>query len=159
MKIIRNEKLIKRNGRIGQIAMLSSLLILAGGMFLSFQYPEQVSIYLGALLLGFMLSQIGIFFSNRWGRRPRPDEILDKGLKGLDDKFALYHWSSPASHLLVGPAGVWVLIPYYQRGQISYRRDRWRQKGGNFFMKIFGQENLGRPDLEISGEEARDMRQ
>lgn len=155
MIIHRNEKLIKRNSRIAQFTMLGGLLVLGIGIFVSFRYPEQVSLTFGALIFGFLLSQIGIYFSNRWGRRPRPDEILDAALKGLDSKYALYHYETPTPHLLVGPAGVWVLMPYYQRGRITYSGGRWRQKNtglGQLYMRIFAQEGLGRPDLEVAHE-------
>jgi hypothetical protein len=36
MKIVTNQKVIKRNSRIGQIATLVSLAILASGLFMSF---------------------------------------------------------------------------------------------------------------------------
>lgn len=158
MIIVRDEKLIKRNARIGQYTMLAGLLVLGSGVFISFRYPEQVSLYFGALMLGFLLSQIGIFFSNRWGRRPRPDEVLDQALKGLDSKYALYHYKTVTPHLLVGPAGLWVLLPYYQRGTVTYEKGRWRQKSGNVFdayMRIFAQEGLGRPDADIRQEVGR----
>lgn len=151
MRIIRNEAMIKRNARIAQFTMLAGLLVLGAGMFISFRYQDQFGLSLAALLIGFMLSQIGIYYSNRWGRRPRPDELLDQALKGLDDKFTLYHYHSPVPHLLVGPAGIWILQPYHQRGKISFSKGRWRQKGGNLYLKIFAQEGIGRPDLEISG--------
>lgn len=155
MKIIINEPLIRRNTRIAQIAMVSGLLILAGGMYISFRMPEQFNLSLVALLLGFILSQIGIYFTNRWGRRPRPDEFLTRALKGLDNKYSIYHYKTPASHLLVGPAGIWILYPRHQRGTITFSNGRWRQKGGNLYLKIFAQENLGRPDLEIMNEVER----
>ena len=155
MNIIRNEKLIKRNARIAQITVISGLAVLAGGMFVSFRWKEQVGLSMGALLFGFLLSQIGIYFSNRWGRRPRPDELLDQSLKGLDSKFTLYHYSTPVSHLLLGPAGVWLLLPYHQRGKITYSNGRWKQIGGNLYLKIFAQENLGRPDMDVMGEMQR----
>ena len=103
-------------------------------------------------MTGFLLSQVGIYFSNRWGRRPRPDELIDQALKGLDSKYSLYHFSTPVSHLLVGPAGVWILLPYYQRGKITFENGRWKQKGGNAYLKIFAQESLGRPEMEVTGE-------
>jgi hypothetical protein len=92
---------------------------------------------------------------NRFGRSPRPDESLDAGLKGLPGDFTLHHYTTPASHLLVGPAGVWVLLPYRQGGRISYRNNRWRQSGGGFmqnYMRLFGQEGLGRPDADAQAE-------
>ena len=154
MDITTNERLINRNARIGQITSIIGLVVLAGGMFISFTRPEYFTISLIALLVGFGLSQIGIYFGNRWGRRPRPDEILNTALKGLDGRYSLYHYSTPTSHLLVGPAGVWILMPRQQAGTITYdeSKKRWRQKGGNLYLKIFAQENLGRPDLEIGSE-------
>jgi len=154
MEIITNERLIKRNARIGQITSITGLVVLAGGMFISFTRPEMFSISLVALLVGFGLSQIGIYFGNRWGRRPRPDEVLDTALKGLDGRYSIYHYTTPTSHLLVGPAGIWVLMPRHQAGTITYDegKKRWKQKGGNLYLKIFAQENLGRPDLEVGSE-------
>jgi hypothetical protein len=152
MDVITNERLIKRNARIGQVSSLVGLLILGAGMYISFTQPELFSISLGALLVGFALSQVGIYFGNRWGRRPRPDELLNQSLKGLDGRYKLYHYQSPSSHLLVGPAGVWVILPRHQRGTISYEKGRWRQRGGNLYLKIFAQEGIGRPDLEINSE-------
>jgi hypothetical protein len=56
-------------------------------------------------------------------------------------------------HLLVGPSGIWVLIPYTVKGLITYdeKKLRWKQKGGNFYLKFFAQEGLGRPDLDALG--------
>ncbi len=152
MNIVTNRSLVKRNSRIAQASMLVGLLVLAGGMYISFRMPELFSLSLVALMVGFALSQIGIYFSNRYGRRPRPDELLNQALKGLDGKYTLYHYQKPVSHLLVGPAGVWVLMPRYQRGTITYKKGRWQQRGGNIYMKIFAQEGLGRPDLEVAAE-------
>ena len=155
MKIIKNEKLIKRNSKIGQYTSLGALAVLGIGMYISFTQPELFIWALAALLAGFTLTQIGMYFGNRWGRSPRPDEKLDAGLKGLPGDFVIYHWSTPVAHLLVGPAGIWVLIPYHQRGQVSYRKNRWRMSGGGFlqnYMRLFGQEGLGRPELEAESE-------
>jgi hypothetical protein len=152
MKIERNDKLIKRNQLIAQITTFGSLLIFAGTFIISFRYPDQVTLWLGTLIVGFLISQIGIFFTNRFGPKTRADLRLDQALKGLDKRYTLYHYSSPVRHLLVGPAGVWIVLPYFQGGTISYSKGRYRQKGGNFYMKIFAQESLGRPELEMNSE-------
>jgi hypothetical protein len=152
MEVITNQSIVRRNARIGHVSSIVGLLVLAGGMYISFTQPELFGISMAALLVGFALSQVGIYFANRWGRRPRPDELLQQALKGLDGRFTLYNYTTPASHLLVGPAGVWVLLPRHQRGTISYEKARWRQRGGNWYLKIFAQEGLGRPDLEIGAE-------
>jgi len=117
--------------------------------------PEKFSYSLLALIVGFFLSQIGMYYGNRWGRRPRPDEILDKSLKGIGRDHTIYHYSTPTPHLLVGPSGVWVLLHFYQGGKISFDNKKWRQKGGGFiqgYLKIFGQENIGKPDIEAKNE-------
>jgi hypothetical protein len=152
MNIATNETLVKRNTRIAQVAMIAGLIVLAGGMFISFRMPERFTISLAALMVGFILSQVGIYYSNRWARRPRPDEVLNKALKGLDGRHTLYHYLAPVSHLLVGPSGLWIFLPMHQGGRISYANGRWKQRGGNFYLKIFAQESLGRPDLEIAAE-------
>jgi hypothetical protein len=150
MKIVADTKLIQRNKKIGSITTFVALGILAVGLYFSFTQPEKITITFGALLLGFLLSQIGIYFSNRWGRSPRPDELLTSALKGLEDKYVLYHYKAGVPHLLIGPAGIWGLIPVNVGGTITFdeNRMRFRQKGGNFYFKLFGQENLGRPEVD-----------
>lgn len=155
MKIIKNETLIKRNAKIGSWTSLAALAVLGVGMYISFTQPELFAYSLIALLLGFTLTQVGMYMGNKFGRSPRPDEKLDAGLKGLQNEFVMYHYTTPAAHLLVGPAGVWVVMPYHQRGQIAFKKNRWRISGGGFlqnYMRIFGQEGLGRPDVEIDSE-------
>jgi hypothetical protein len=153
MKIITNQQLIKRNKQIGQITTVASLVILGLGLYLSFK-----SLYLTwsfiALIAGFILSQFGIYYGARWGRSPRPDEQIDAALKGLDNKYTIYHYKTPVSHLLIGPGGAFLLAVYNQPGTISYDSDkkRWRQKGGNLYMKIFAQEGLGRPEMDVQNQ-------
>jgi hypothetical protein len=155
MKIVSNIKMINRNAKIGRYASTGALVILGLGLYISFRYPDRFAYSLGALLLGFFLSQVGMYFSNKWGRSPRPDEVIDKSLKGLGRDYTIYHFVTPVSHLLVGPAGIWTIMPHYQSGMIVYDKKRWRVKGGGFvqsYLRIFGQENIGRPDLESEAE-------
>jgi hypothetical protein len=155
MKIIKNEKLIKRNSTIGNWTSLAALVVLGVGMYISFTRTELMVYALISLLAGFTLTQIGMYMGNRYGRSPRPDEKLDAGLKGLPGDYTIYHYTTPASHLLVGPAGIWLLMPYHQRGQVTFKKKRWQMSGGGFlqsYMRIFGQESLGRPDIEIDNE-------
>jgi len=155
MKIIKNEKLIQRNGKIGNWISLGALLVLGGGMYISFTNPQLFTISLVSLLVGFMMTQIGMYMGNRWGRSPRRDEKIDAGLKGLHSEFSVYHYTTAVSHLLVGPAGVWVILPYQQAGKIFFEKNRWKIRGGGFmqtYMRIFGQEGIGRPDIEADSE-------
>lgn len=155
MKIIKNEKLIERNSKIGNWISLAALIILGLGMYISIAQPDLFVLSLVCLAVGFILTQVGMYMGSRFGRSPRPDEKLDAGLKGLHSEFSIYHYSSPVSHLLVGPSGVWVLLPYHQGGRIFFEKNRWKIKGGGFiqsYMRIFGQEGIGRPDLEAESQ-------
>jgi hypothetical protein len=155
MKSVINQKLVKRNALIGQYTSLGALGILAIGLYISFKAPDKILYSLGALLVGFFLSQVGIYYGNRWNRKPRPDEVIDRSLKGMGREYIIYHYVTPAAHLLLGPAGAWILLPYFQSGTISYSKNRWRIKGGGFtqwYMRVFGQENLGRPDADAAAE-------
>ena len=155
MKIIKNEKLIARNSKIGQFTSLGALAVLGVGMYISFSKPELFYYSIAALIVGFMMTQVGMYFTNRWGRTPRPDEQLDASLKGLPGDTTIYHYVTPVSHLLVGSAGIWILTPLHQRGKVKYEKNRWKLSGGGFmqaYMTIFGQEGIGRPDLELENQ-------
>ncbi len=155
MRIIKNEALIKRNGKLGQWTSLAGVIVLAAGMYLTLKRAELFNYALISLLLGFVLTQVSIYLGNRYGRSPRPDETLDAGLKGLPGDYTLYHFLTPVPHLLVGPAGIWVLKPYRQAGKVTLRNHRWKMSGGGFmqgYMRFFGQEGIGRPEAEVDSE-------
>jgi len=165
MKIIRNEKLINRNSKIGQYASLAGIVIVLGTMVFAFtalSKPDTANaanqtVLLAILFAGIILSQVSMYLGNRFGRRPRPDEQLDAALKGIPGEYSLYHYITPVAHLLVGPSGLWALIPYHQKGRITYQKNRWKNSGGGFaqsYMRIFGQEGIGRPDLEAESQTA-----
>lgn len=154
MQIYTNDKHIRRYARIGQYTSIGGLLLLVAAMVIQFTRQDLFSLSLAGLLFGFALSQVGIYLGNRYARSPRPDQALNLALKGLDRRFSLYHYVAPTAHLLSGPSGLWVLLPKVQRGRITFEKGRWRQRGGAglAYMKIFAQEGIGRPDLEISAE-------
>lgn len=161
MKIIKNETLIKRKGTIGNWMNLGAIAILGAALYFTFRNQTNTQIIMYsyiALFAGLILMQVGMYLGIRYGRSPRPDEKLDAGLKGLPGDYTLYHYTTPASHLLVGPAGVWVILPFHQRGQISFQKNRWKVSGGGAmqaYMRIFGQEGIGRPDAEVESEMRR----
>ena len=149
MQIISNDKSIKRKTRIGQITTLAGLGVLAVGFVLSLN-TANTTISFAALILGFILTQIAVYHGNRWGKSPREDEHVVKGLKGLGKQNTLYIFEAPVPYLVVGPMGVWIIIPYFHEGTITYdeKKGRWRQKSRNWYMRLFGQAGLGRPDQD-----------
>lgn len=156
MHIIINNKKIKRKTRIGQITTLAGLGILAVGFVISLK-PENTAYAFIALIAGFIFTQIAVYHGNRWGKSPREDERVLKGLKGLGQQNTLYAFTAPVPYLLVGPIGIWVIIPYFHEGTITYdeKKNRWRQKSRNWYMRFFGQAGLGRPDQDIIAQRSK----
>lgn len=159
-----NEKKIKRRAKMGQIASWAGLGVLAIGMVISFRANPNVPNYntwimasFGCLILGFIAANVGGYNMRRFGRSPRPDERLEKALKGFDDRYVLFSWMLPAAYVFVGPSGVYAFSVREQAGKISNVGDRWKQPFSIMrFLTAFGQEGLGNPTLE-SQEDAKKM--
>ena len=154
MKIIIDEKKVTKYRKIGSYFIWATFALLIVGMLLTFN-QELINTYVGfyftALFLALISSQVGTIITNRYGGNPRQDEMINAALKGIDDRHYLYHYNAGASHLMVGPSGVHVIVPYFQGGTISYdeTKGRWKQTGTNGFLKLFSQNNLGRPDVDV----------
>ncbi len=95
------------------------------GLVVSFRQTTRLDGVLGLFLAGMIASQLGIPMRNRWDRRPRVDELLDRALKGLDGRFSIFHYSLGASHAVICPAGIFVLLPRFEDGVVEYRDGRW----------------------------------
>lgn len=154
MRHIPNDRLIKRNALIARACLLGGMAVLMGGMGYSFWGPrDQISpIPFITLVIGFTISNIGIYFSNRFARLPRPDQALDAALKGLDDRYAIYHYRLGTAHALICPAGIFALVPKFQGGDITFTGGRWRHRGTNALVRLFGQEGIGNPTTEAAVE-------
>jgi hypothetical protein len=152
MRIITNENLYKRNARVALVSNLLGMLLLVASVYVLFLSAQDFGQYLLFFIGGLLFTQLGIYF-NRWNKRP--DRALGKALKSLDDSYTLYNYTSPASHLLVGPSGVWILLPRHTRGTITYdaQRRKWRASGVTWRQR-FGQEGIGNPvqDATIEAE-------
>lgn len=80
------------------------------------------------MIVGMGSAMIGIYFANRWVRKPRPEESLAKALKSFDDHYRLYHYPSlPCDHLLLTPNGVVILEVFNLSGSFSYKQGRWKE--------------------------------
>lgn len=149
MIVTRDDKKIARFRTVGQVTSFAGMAALIGGMVLIFiGDPEQVFyLQLAALLGGWALSQVGIYYANRYLRRPRPDEVLDEALDKVAKDGRLYHYILPTPHVLLLPTGIVIFINKFQGGNISVVDDKWRQtKLG--LRRFFGQEGIGNPTKE-----------
>jgi hypothetical protein len=140
--VLRDEKRIARYRQIGQYTSLAGLVLLLGGMILAFVQPVNgLLLQTVALVGGWTFSQIGLYLAHRYGRSPRPDEVLDEAVRKVARSGRIYHYLLPAPHVLLTTAGPIVLVPKYQSGNISVEGDKWRQTGVGL-RRFFGQEAL-----------------
>lgn len=151
MKLIRNDAYIKKNKTIGNIITFSSLGVLGLGLYFAFQKDMTMVMYSYiCLIVGFLLTQFGMFYTNRFGRSPRYDEVLTEAFDKLRHEYTFYVHSTPVPMALLGPCGLWLPMPITATGEVSYEKGKWKQKGGGFLSRFMGQEGIGKPDREVA---------
>jgi len=153
MKVIINEKLVKRQAAIGKWASLIGMGALLAGLVVSYRWPNLIIVSFGCLIVGFMLASVGTYNMNRWVKEPRADQALSKALKGFDNKHFLYHYTLPAAHVLLAPSSLFVFTVKGHHGEIRCEGERWHHKfNWGRLLLFFGQEGLGNPTREVRGE-------
>ncbi|MEM7535590.1 MAG: hypothetical protein AAF639_25665 [Chloroflexota bacterium] len=175
MKIYRNTTKIENSEKWGRRFSLTGLLILFAGLFASFVpniYPldQPAPHQFGAFLQqywsfvsfvtlpgGFIFASLGSYFINRFARRRwpdgtigRPDEVVEKSMKGFDNKYNYYAYSLPSNYVITGPCGIIPLIVRSDRGTFRVHNDRWREPFKlSRILTIFAREGVGNPSSEI----------
>ena len=177
MKIYRNTKEIKRRESIGRRFSLAGLGILFVGLLVSFVptwYPPDAPIESGpigflqvywswlsfaALFAGFLSASVGSYYINRYARRrwpgsrliERPDEVLERNLKGFDDKYGYFALSLPVGYVVAGPNGVTIFAVRSDKGRVIVTGDQWKEPFslGKIFT-MFAREGVGNPSREIA---------
>ena len=148
MVVIRDEaRIAKLKSRSQQATLVGFLFLGAGFVVIFLNVPNVILYQTGALILGWAISQIGMYLSHRYGKSPRPDEVLDEAVKPVARDGRLYHYVLPAPHVMLSRAGPIVFVLKYQSGRITAEGDSWKQRGIGF-RRIFGQEGLGNPTKE-----------
>ena len=186
MRIYRNATEITRKETLGRRFSFTGLAILFVGLLASFVptwYPpgvEAPNAFVAmlqdywapasfiALPAGFIFATLGSYYINRFARRrwpdsktfARPDEVLERNMKGFDDKFAYFSHSLPGSNYVVtGPSGVLIFAVRSDKGRVRVEGDRWREPFsiGRFFT-VFAREGVGDPNRELD-DQTRKMRE
>jgi hypothetical protein len=146
MKIIIDRQTLARRARLSHAASLGGLLVLLSSVGISLWQPTWALVTGLLLFSGGVLAIIGIYFANRWVKKPRPEDVLDQALKGLDDRHRLYHYNLPCDHLLLTPGGIVTIEIVSLEGVFTYRDRKWRQKmTPSRAMRFFVEERLGDP--------------
>ncbi len=177
MRIYTNEKFIEKRTKLGRRTSMVGLVILMVGMAASFS-PGLIAgwaesgnelantalatwlvgggwlfVSMGALLIGFLLGQIGNANVRNFAASPRADEVIEKTLKGFDDRNHFYAWAEPTDLVLAGPAGIFAFVTRSMGGKLTIQNGKIKQP---FSIKrlifAFGQEPAGLPGEEAQGD-------
>jgi hypothetical protein len=131
---------------------LLGFIMLSGSLFIAW-FPEFLVFAYVAMLVGFVLFNIGMQAIGKWSRDPRNDQIIDLRMKGLNDRYTVIHYAQVGKdvmeHLMVYPGGIVVLTAKELDGKISQVRQAWRKKGGLIRRLFsFSGPQLGNPSFE-----------
>ncbi len=159
MHVVVNQKLISTRVKIASAAHLAALAVFAVGLFVSWSNPEptmeQMAGAYAAIIVGLVLYNAGQIFLRRFGPRFRADGVLARTLKGLDRRYTLLAFPSTKlpDYILVGPAGIQVIVGRPHDGAISCRANQWRRDPGSGLKRLsalFGGSPFGDPSQDVS---------
>jgi hypothetical protein len=147
MKTYIDHRKVKRRSLISNLASVGGLLILLSSVAIPLFIPSLDKAAQVLMIAGMGLSMIGIYFANRWVRKPRPEDSLDQALKSLNDSYHLFHYPSlPCEHVLLTPIGVVVIEVFNLAGDFSYKDGRWKEKMNlGRALRYLVEEHLGDP--------------
>ncbi len=159
MQIIRNGDFIKKQQRRGRILTTIGFIALAAAFVLVWvqrERPQLILLSYALMLIGFVffnmgLQSVGKFLSNN--RKKRADELLDRTLERLNDRYTLIHYAQigkrGVEHLIVHSSGVLVVTMREIGGKIIVNERRWR-RGGNPLGRFFNYSGpqLGNPSID-----------
>jgi hypothetical protein len=128
MKIIIDRQKVNTRAALANFASVGGLIVLLVSVLIPLFLPTWVNFSSILFVVGLGAAMIGIYFANRWVRKPRPEESLDKALKSFDDRYHIYHYPSlPCDHILLTPTGVIALEVINLSGSFSYRNGKWKE--------------------------------
>lgn len=146
MKIVIDREKLRRRAALSHAASLGGLLVLLGSVAISLWRPQLQTIPAIMLFGGGTLALVGIYFANRWVKKPRPEDVIDGALKGLGAQFVIYHYLLPCDHVLLTPNGPVVIETVNLEGKFEYKDAKWRQKiTAGRAMRFFVEEKFGDP--------------
>ncbi len=182
MKVYRNTKEIKKKEQVGRRFSMTALGVLFAGMIISFVptfFPAEApptdpwgaffytwSPILSLLMLfaGMVTASVGSYYVNRYARRrwtgsrffERPDEVLERNMKGFDDKYGYFAHSLAAPYVLAGPNGVTVMTLRGDKGKVEVKGDKWSEPFSIMrIFTVFARESVGNPTKDLNEQKAQ----
>lgn len=157
MKLIIDEEFIEKKSKLAKRSGLIGMGLLLLSIYLVFALDSSNIYPLLTTIVGFVLVQVGVYNAVRWLKTPRPDEIITKSLKGLNNNYSLMIHTSPVAITLVSPVKVFAIYYKLQEGEIRCRGGRWnRPFTFTRILSIF-EEGMGNPTRDAQ-REASDLR-
>ena len=165
MQLVVNDRLVKRQSRLGGFLLLVTFGLLLAGFLFSTQVESwasqpwardqpwlPIAITYAIVVVAMGLYYFGNARMRRFGPQYRQDMRLHQMLKNLDDRHVLYSFLGDGmpDYLLAGPTGVFVLVPKPQNGEFVCRDNRWTRKMNGVarvFATLYGNP-LGNPSYE-----------
>jgi hypothetical protein len=160
MRIVTNTELARRNRRLANLLFFFSMGVLIAGFLvanLQITAADNTTLALSVILpwivlpVGLISTLTSVKMTNLWVRRPRPEDAIPAGLKGLSKRSAFYsYYHFPARHVLIAPQGVFAIITRWQDGSYSVSGDQWKMHGGFLpaLGRFFRRDKVGNPTEE-----------
>lgn len=153
MRLVRNNGYIKSRRRLSRLTVLAGVMMLGGSIALTFFVPALFIPGYALLILGFITFNMGLQQTSKWGRHPRPDEILVNALRRLNDRYTLIHFPAVGKghpeHVLVYQGGIAVITTREVQGRVSVEGNKWRRTGGRVWALIgMSGPQLGNPTAD-----------
>ena len=155
MKTYIDTKKIRRRSLLSNVMSVGGLLTLLASVILPLFIPSLTNLSFALMIAGLGVSMVGIYFANRWVRKPRPEEQLNKALKSLSDSCHLYHYPDlPCDHILLTPSSVMILETVGFGGVFSYQKGKWKEQMTiGRALRWIVEEHLGNPIRAVHGAE------
>jgi hypothetical protein len=154
MRTTTDEELIARGGRVGQVANFIALIMVLGGLVVSFTPWKVITVVF--IALGVVMYTVGNRGIAQATREPRLIQQVVDALGGFDDRYHLYNHILPADHVLLTPYGLFVLVLRGVDGRIRCFKDKWvRDFSIGRVLRFFTEESLGNPTKDAHREVER----
>ena len=129
MKIYIDRQKVNARAQAANGASVGGLILLLASVVIPLFLPQWSGLTSILMIVGALGAMVGIYFANRWVRKPRPEESLDKALKAFDDHYHIFHYPSslPCEHILLTPTGLVAMEVVNLSGSFSYRNGQWKE--------------------------------
>jgi hypothetical protein len=155
MQTVTNTRLVESRGKWGKRLPWIGMIFLFGAVFMPLR-EELIPWSWPVMMLGFIITNLGMFYFNRYVRPPLPAEILDKELKGLDNRYQLFNYLGPVNHVLITPTGILAITLRRMGGDIRCKGEKWFTKTGLLSkLRFFSEDQLGNPSYDLRGDVAK----